>query len=152
MVYDLFVVLLLVADDVSLLNLVFVKQRELTRKILFELVAEKVLHRSAVKRKNGNHISAIKLQERLEEHQRSRLISDQVDQFTDWLAEIQTLEEQQLSQTNLLETHVVNVFENILLLTYSSDYVLLLNLDIALLVFGAVKEKRVLFVQFEVAK
>lgn len=93
MVDNLFGVLLFVADNISLLDLVFVKERELAGKVLFELVAQKVLHRSAVKRENGNHVSTIKLQKGLKEDQRSRLISDQVDQFTYGLTEIKTLEE-----------------------------------------------------------
>lgn len=59
---DLFRVLFFIADDVAFLDLVFVEERELTAKVLFELVAQKVLHGPTVKGENGDHVGAIEFQ------------------------------------------------------------------------------------------
>jgi len=83
----------------SFLDFVTVENRELAReKLPADIFVKQMGHRSAVKGQDWSHISSIKLKEGLVEDERSWLPLNDLTNFWLSFADIETLEEEELSK------------------------------------------------------
>ena len=135
----------------SFLDFVTVENRELAReKLPTDVFVKQMGHRSAVKGQDWSHISSIELKEGLVEDERSWLPHNDLTNFWLSFADIETLEEEELSKGDLVELDGINQIV-ICLFTVVFIYFFKLLLDLNdSVVLGTLKENKVTFVYFEV--
>ena len=127
--------------------LVFIKDWEFVIKVLFVILTKKSFDGSAIESKICNHALESKFQENLEEDLWVWLSSDKKLNLRLGLAGIDTLEQEKLSESNLMDLDFEDVIEMSLT---SSIRVLLLETHLSIVVELAGEEQMICWLDLDV--